>query len=219
MNFLDISKLFENDIAKLINADRALFDGELKKVDDSCLGIAIKTNQKNYTILHTEQIIELIIAYEKEAFRCRAKIIGSKFTDSDQYILITKPEIILQIKRRDFERLPIVLEVKYAFLPPDTEYKKLSDIRNPHFRRFEKAYTIDISAGGIYIAASKMKSESNYALIVFTMDDTEIISLCYKLRTVPSSDGWHENIAFKYLDIPNEHRELIDQFVHKKLGT
>jgi c-di-GMP-binding flagellar brake protein YcgR len=216
MGFVDVSNIKENDTVKLINPNKTLVDGKIKKVANDCLGVVINTRQDSYRQLSNNENIELIIVHKHEALRCKSVVLGSKQNHLEQAIIISTPRLILGIERREFERLPIVIDIEYSPLPGEAHYESLRNVDPRFFRCFRKTYTIDISGGGVNLIISKNEIESEFMLIALTLREEKIIVLCKKVRTDFMSDSKHNKIAFSYSDINQYHRQIILDFVSEK---
>jgi c-di-GMP-binding flagellar brake protein YcgR len=216
MGIIDISTIQENDVVKFINPNKTLFDGIIKKVSDNYLGIKIDTRQNTVVRLNKDQTIKLILVHERQAIKCSSVILGCNQSDFEQAIIISIPEVILGIERREFERLPIIMDMEYSPLPLQGNYKSLNSVEAKYFRSFKKTYTVDISGGGIYFIVSKNEMDSKFALVSLSLRNEKIITLCEKIRADNISDSKHDRVAFKYNDIKVQHRQLILDFISEK---
>ncbi|WP_297429041.1 pilus assembly protein PilZ [Clostridium sp.] len=216
MDVIDVNIVKENSIVKFIAPNRTLVDGTVKKITNDFLGITINTRQDAYIVLNKGQSIELIIAHERQALRCVSIVLGSTQSDFEQAVIISIPKVILSIDRREFQRLPIVMDMEYSILPPDANYNSLNNVESKFFRSFRKTYTVNLSAGGVYFIVSKNEIDSKYALISLSLKNENIITLCEKIRTDHADDSKHFKVAYKYSDIKTHHRQLILDFVTEK---
>lgn len=217
MNTIVVENIEQNDIVKFINPNKTLVDGQIIKISNDCLGIKIDVRQNTYVELVQNQCIELILVYKNEAMRCSSVILGSKKITNGQVIIISTPKLILSIQRREFERLPIVMDIEYSPLPDGvTDYKTLSDVERRYFRFFRRTYTIDISAGGVNIIVPKSEIESKFALVNVLIRDEKIVTLCSKIRLESMDDFKYNKVVFKYDDIKQLDRQLILDFISNK---
>jgi hypothetical protein len=216
MGNIDVNTIKENDVVKFITPNKTLFDGIIKKVSNNCLGITIDTRQDTFIRLNKDEFIKLILIRERQALKCGAVILGCNQNDFEQAIIINIPELIASIDRREFERLPIVMDIEYSPLPIEANYRNLDSVEAKYFRSFRKTYTVNISAGGVYFIVSKNEVDSKFALVSLSLRNEKIITLCEKIRTDYSNDSKHDRVAFKYNDIKTQHRQLILDFVSEK---
>lgn len=216
MSAIDINIIKENDIVKFITQDKTLVDGIIKNISNDFLGITIDTKQDNLIVLHKDQPIELILIQKHQALKCTAVILGCTQNDFEQALLISIPELVLSIERREFERLPIVMDVEYSPLPDELHYQAINNVKPKYFRAFKKTYTINISAGGVYFIISKKEIDTKYALVSFLIKNEKIVALCEKLRTDHDEDPKHCKVAYKFNDISTYHRQIILDFVTEK---
>ncbi|MGH4117530.1 flagellar brake protein [Clostridium sp.] len=217
MDTIVVENIRQNDIVKFINSNKSLVDGQIIKVSNDCLGIKIDIRQNTYIELVQNQLIELILVYENEALRCSSVVLGSKKIINGQVIIISLPQLILRIQRREFERLPIIMDIEYSLLPEgDINYKSLSSVERRYFKSFKKTYTIDISAGGVNIVVPKNEIDSKFALVTLLLRNEKIITLCSKIRLDSMDDYNYNKVVFKYEDIKKQDRQLILDFVSAK---
>lgn len=216
METIDVNNIKENDIVKFVTPNKKLVDGIIRKISKDFLGVTINTRQDSYIILNKNQFVDLILANDRKAVKCTSVILGCTQNDFEQAIIISIPKIILGIDRREFTRLPIVMDIEYSPLPLEATYDKLSKVESKYFRYFKKTYTINISAGGVYFIVSNNEIDSKLALISLSLRDEKIVSLCEKIRTDNADDMKHQKVAYKFNDIKTDHRQLILDFISEK---
>ena len=213
---LDVNTIKENDIVKFINLNKTLVDGTIRKVSNDYLGITINTRQDTYMELSKDQTIEIILVRKHEALKCTSVIIGSKKNWYEQAIIISIPKLLLGIERREFERLPVVMNIEYSPLPFEINYDNLRGVEAKFFRLFRKTYTIDISAGGVSFSLSKYEPDNKFVLVNLLIKDEKITTLCKKIRTEVLSDSTYNKVAFKFTDIKGTDRQLILDYILEK---
>lgn len=216
METIDVNNIKENDIVKFVTPNKKLVDGIIKKISKDFLGVTINTRQDSYIILNKNQFVDLILANDRKAVKCTSVILGCTQNDFEQAIIISIPKVILGIDRREFTRLPIVMDIEYSPLPLEATYDKLSSVESKYFRYFKKTYTINISAGGVYFIVSNNEVDSKLALISLSLRDEKIVSLCEKVRTDNADDMKHQKVAYRFNDIKTDHRQLILDFISEK---
>lgn len=216
MGILDVNIIKENDLVKFITPNKTLVDGTIKKISNDCLGIKISTTQDEFILLNKGESVELIFIHERQAIKCASNVLGCIQNDFQQVVIISIPTIILVIDRREFERFPIVMDIEYSLLPNGANYLNLHNVESKYFRSFKKAYTVNISAGGIYFIISKKEIDSKFALVSLSLKNEKILTLCEKIRTDHAEDSKHYKIAYKYNDIKAHHRQLILDFISEK---
>lgn len=216
MGILDINNIKENDIVKFINPNKTLVSGTIKKISNDCLGITISTTQDDFILLNKGKSVNLIFVHGRQAIKCTSIVLGCTQNDFEQAVIISIPTIILIIDRREFQRLSIVMGIEYSLLPSESSYINLNNVEAKYFRSFKKAYTVNISAGGVHFIISKNERDSDFALISLSLKEEKIITLCEKIRTDPADDSNHYKVSYKYNDIKTHHRQLILDFVSEK---
>lgn len=216
MDIIDVNTIKENDMVKLIAANKTLVDGTVKKISNDFLGITIDTRQGAFIVLNKGESIKLILIHERHALKCTSVVLGSTQNDFEQAIIISIPEVVLGIERREFERLPIVMDMEYSPLPSGAYYQTLGNVEPKYFRSLKKTYTVNLSAGGVYFIVSKDELDNKFALVSLSLKNENIVTLCEKVRTDQADDPKHYKVAYKYNDIKTYHRQLILDFVSEK---
>lgn len=216
MEIIDLNSININDMVKFVTPNKTLVDGIVKKVSNDFLGIRINIRQDDFIIFSKGQSIELILIRERQAIKCGSIVLGCTQNDFEQIVLISIPKIILIIDRREFTRLPIVMDIEYSPLPDEMQYHNLNSVQARYFRSFKKAYTVNISAGGVYFIVSKSDTNNKFALVSLSLKNEKITALCEKIRTDHADDSKHLKVAYKYDDINPNHRQLILDFVSEK---
>lgn len=108
------------------------------------------------------------------------------------------------------------MDVEYSKLPEALEYEKLSMVHPVYFRQYKKTYTVDISAGGVNIVTSIREKDSKFILLAFAISDEKITTLCSMVRSESMDDGKYKKMAYKFVDIEKQHRQLILDYVNTK---
>lgn len=216
MDIIDVNNIKENDMIKFITPNKKLVDGTIKKISKDFLGVTINTRQDSYLILSKNQPINLILANDQKAIKCTSVILGCTQNDFEQAVIISIPKIILGIDRREYTRLPIIMDIEYSPLPFEATYDKVSKVEPKFFRYFRKTYTVNISGGGVYFVVPKSEIDSKLALISLSLRDEKIVSLCEKVRADNADDMKHQRVAYKFNDIKTNHRQLILDFISEK---
>jgi c-di-GMP-binding flagellar brake protein YcgR len=216
MDLLDVSILREGDTVNLINTNKTLFIGIVKKEYKGCLGIAIDITQDNYRSIKEREEIEFIIAFKHQAIRCRTAVIASSFSKNVQLLLLLAPRVIATIERRQFKRLQTLIDIDYCFLPKTSSYERLSRVEPIWFKKMKRSFTVDISAGGICLITYEKDINETQAIISLSIKDKEINALCSVIRVEEPGSDKNKKTALKYIDMERSHIQLIDSFVLEK---
>lgn len=203
---------------QIISTDKNFFDGIIKTVFPDYFSLQIPTNQPFFKLFITNEFIEFLLVHTNVAYRCKAKILGYKISDTSQLMVVDAPEVINKIERREYKRLSTVMEVEYSCLPADINYANLKSVPPTFFRKLRKTFTIDISGGGAKIITYENKFETNSLLLSMNIGE-DIKALCQVVRTEPDPKNLkHFKTALKFKDINDIHRKKIIEFVDEKLS-
>jgi c-di-GMP-binding flagellar brake protein YcgR len=109
--------------------------------------------------------LEFFYSTEKDIIKCNSVVLGKIIERNIERALISSPEILERVQRRDYFRLPIQLKTKYCLLPRQNTYRDLRDIPLQCFRNFTNTFTIDISGGGIKIVSKESMNKGDKVLV------------------------------------------------------
>jgi c-di-GMP-binding flagellar brake protein YcgR len=212
----DISqgKLFVNCKLQIIE-DQETYICIVQDIKDKGIIINVPISGNKYYNMHPGKTIEFYAIINKEFYRYSAIVLGKKREGSLEFILLTIPELIEKIQRREYFRLSILMDVKYNLLPGGQVYTSLRNVSKTYLEDMVKASTIDISGGGIKIVTSQMIPRGSYIILNMSIPE-EIDILCIATRS--EEDKIHKNfrIGLKFLGADVKTREKIIRFIFAK---
>ncbi|QCX32334.1 hypothetical protein FDN13_00725 [Caloramator sp. E03] len=200
-------EIIENDIT---------YKSSIQDIKNEYILIGMPISGSKYMMIHIGSIIEYYIANEKEVFKCRSVVLGKTKEKNIQLAMLSFPEVIERVQRREYFRLPIVMDVKYFILPENRVYIDLADVPIGYFKNLEKTVTIDISGGGVKIISKKSAKHNDFILLSIKVPD-EINVLCKVVRCDYDEAGKNYKIALRYEKIDERLRDKIIKFIFDKL--
>lgn len=206
----------EGSKIQFINNDKTFFNANICKLQWNCIGVIINVNQHNYRILNEEENVQFIYVMEDKAVMYNAKVIAYKLNDRLQFVLLTTPEIVNKIERRKHHRVTALVNVKYSFLPHDSIFIRKDDVSALYFKRMKKTFSVDISTGGLNLITYHNNDEVKQAIVTMKINAEEITVLCNVIR-FDTGDGINVKTALEFIDIANEDREIIRDYVDSRL--
>lgn len=192
------------------------FKSTIQDIQEDYVVINMPISGRKFYIMHSGTSLEFYVCTSKEIFKCRSMVLGKKEENNVQLVIISKPEIIEKVQRREYFRLPISMEVEYCLLPQGIEYLSLKDIPSGYFNFMKKCITLDISGGGIKIITREYARKECNALVNIKLQE-EICLLCTIVRCEYNDFEKNYRISLKYEDLEERVRDKIIKYIFNKL--
>ena len=141
--------------------------------------------------------VEIFFTGEDAAYKFNSRVID-RIKENIQLLVITTPEEIVRIQRRDFFRLDVKRDIKYRKLDKDLEPAE----------EFIKTKTIDLSGGGArFVLESNLKEGDFIELMLDIADisDVKIIAEVQQSYDLPNGKA----IGVEFKQIPQKVRDII----------
>lgn len=207
LNINQTLEIIENEIT---------YKSTIQDIKEDYILIGMPISGSRYLMIHIGSIMEYYLTNDKEVFKCRSVVLGRTKEKNVQLAVLSIPEVIEKVQRREYFRLPIVMDVKYFILPEDKVYMQLKDVPIGYFKNLEKTITVDISGGGIKIISKKAAKHNNYILLSINVPD-EINVICKVVRCDYDETDKNYKLALKYENIDEKLRDKIIKFIFNKL--
>jgi c-di-GMP-binding flagellar brake protein YcgR len=191
------------------------YRSNVQDVSDKAIVIDIPISGNKYYLLHEGLTIEFFTCIKKEFYKCRATVIAKRSQSNLQLALLSAPEVLERIQRREYFRLPISLDVKYYPLPEGRVFTQLSDVPQGYFKEMIKTFTVDLSGGGAKIVTREKLSPNRFVLINLSIPE-EIFILCSVVRTETDVINKNYKVALKFISLDEKDREKIIRFIFIK---
>lgn len=214
MTDINHGKLFVNCKLEIIE-DQETYICIIQDIKDKGIVINAPIRGNKYYNLHPGKNIEFYAIINKEYFRYRAIVLGKKREGNLEFILLTVPELIEKVQRREYYRQSILMDAKYKLLPEGEVYTQLKSVPKSYFEDMVKTSTIDISGGGMKILASKNIPRGSYVIVNFSIPE-EIEMLCVVTRSEEDKIYKNHKIGLKFIGIDIKLRERIIRFIFAK---
>lgn len=214
MNGLNI-QLSINQKIEIIE-DNTTYKSNIQDINEDYIMIGMPISGSRYYMMHSGTIIEFYVCSDKEVIKCRSVVLGKQKEKNLQLAIISIPEVIEKVQRREFFRLPIVMELKYYALPEDSTYIDLKGVPSGYFKRLEKTLSIDISGGGMMVI-TKAHLQAGRHILISLMIPEEINLLCTVVRCEYNNIDKNYRTALRYEKIDERIRDKIIKFIFSKL--
>jgi c-di-GMP-binding flagellar brake protein YcgR len=196
--------------------NNSTYRSTIQDVKDGEFLIDMPYSGSKYYTMHVGSLIEFFICTEKDVVKCKSIVLGKSIENNVQLIILSNPQVVERVQRREFFRLPISMEARYYLLPENGRYLDLSDVPSGYFKRMEKIYTVDISGGGIKIAAKQDGKHGQRAIIAISLPE-EINILCSVIRSESYDNGKSYRIALSFENLDERLRDKVIRFIFNKL--
>ncbi|WP_291955443.1 flagellar brake domain-containing protein [Mahella sp.] len=181
-------------------------------LDQNHIVVAGPIKKGKIILLPVGQLLGIIYYRSDGCYRFYARIMQRFKTDKDVYIYTVEAVGPRErIQRRNYYRLDIVLPVQFI---------KISEGDDGVRRPLHKAYTLDISGGGMRIAVPKsipIKERDLLQCHILLDDNVKLEVKGIVVRVSASDDESNmQEIAVEFNDIPNNIRDRLISFIFKQ---
>lgn len=181
--------------------------------DTILIGIPISDN--GVYPLHTGEKVEYFVINRNEIFKCTSIVLGRKLDNKVNLIILSFPENIKKVQRREYFRLPIIMDIKYCVLSKGNTYSRIEDIPSGYFNKMADALTIDISGGGMKITTKEYLQKENQIVVSLNIpDEIKIIASIIWCENDITSKNY--KAAIKFAAIDERTRDKIIKFIFEK---
>ncbi|MCX7885345.1 MAG: flagellar brake domain-containing protein [Caloramator sp.] len=208
-------KLYINQNIEIID-NNMTYKSTIQDIKEDFVLIGMPISGNRYLLIHPGSIIEYYIMNEKEVFKCRSVVLGKTNEKNIQLAVLSYPEVIEKVQRREHFRLPIVMDAKFFPLPEGRVYIDLKDVPCGYFKNLQRTVTADISGGGIKIISRENVKKDNYVLLSINIPE-EINVLCKVVRCDFDTINKNYKLALKFERIDERIREKIIRFIFSKI--
>lgn len=195
-----------------IEMEDGIYKSNIQDITDEYVGISIPVSNGTYLPLGRKEKITGVYYYDKDIYRFQTTVLGRK-VDKILIIMIQKPETLTKIQRRNFVRVPFMMNVYCAQI---TREKSIENMNNNQIEFFE-AYSLDISGGGTRLAVNRdLEKKVHYGDILMVTIPLETENLTIKARVVRiEKDRKNPKIIYgtNFLELDKPARETIIRLV------
>jgi c-di-GMP-binding flagellar brake protein YcgR len=190
-----------------IEIDGKIYKSNIQDLSEDYIGINIPVNNHKYIVLKKGDKINVVYYLGKDIYRFNTVVTGRKI-EKILIIMIRKPEEIEIVQRRNFVRVPLILNVLCAVVP----VKK--DFSNPGEQvEVFNAYSLDLSGGGMKISVdNKLKckvSAGDTIMVTIPMEDDSLTVKGKVVRIDRNSDKSRIIFGLNFVDLDKINRERI----------
>lgn len=208
-----------NEVEFLINQkievemEDGIYKSNIQDITDEYIGISIPVSNGKYVPLRKGEKVIAIYYFNKDIYRFETVVVGRKL-DKLLIIMLKKPDEVTKYQRRNFVRVSVMISIFCALI----EKEKKADTDDTQVECFE-AYTLDISGGGMRIAADRKfesKVQLGSALVINIPNVNENLTIEGKVIRV-ENDKKNAKIIYglSFVNISRINREELIRLVFK----
>jgi Predicted glycosyltransferase len=188
------------------------YKSNIQDITDEYLGISIPVSDGKYLPLARGEKVRAIYYYGKDIYRFDTVVIGRKI-EKILIIMLKKPEKVTMVQRRNFARVPLMINVCCALICNEKNIYNIGDNQIEFF----DAYSLDISGGGMRVAIDRKyenKIQRGNMLMVTIPLGNENITIQGKIVRV-ENDRKNPKIicGLNFMDLDRKVREIIIKMV------
>ncbi|KZL94154.1 flagellar brake protein [Clostridium magnum] len=188
------------------------YKSNIQDITDEYLGISIPVSDGKYLPLARGEKVTAVYYYGKDIFRFDTVVIGRK-VEKILIIMLKKPEKVTMVQRRNFARVPLMINVYCALICNEKNIYTIGDNQIEFF----DAYSLDISGGGMRVAIDRKyenKIQRGNMLMVTIPLGNENVTIQGKIVRV-ENDRKNPKIicGLNFIDLDRKVRETIIKMV------
>lgn len=183
-------------------------------MDEMGIYVPIPFANSQPLVLTREQEVRVKYMTDNGGFAFVTQAIGRLAEENKLPMYVfSHPKVINKFQLREFARVPVMMEVEYA-LPPEKDEPTI----------YEKAFTVDLSGGGMKVALKKAFNRGQKLLLCFTISSKA--QKRQQLIIIPGqvvrcdlvdADMNTYHLGVKFLDIKSPQQDAIMAFVFERM--
>ncbi len=182
------------------------YNSIIQGISDNSFDISIPYQQTSPLVLINGEAVKVQIVLTKEIYEFNSTVVGRKLGDNIPMFTLAIPNELRRIQRRNFLRVPIMLNMTYAVKAEDETLE------------FIKTHTLDVSGGGIRFMSNEIYPPDTPLMVKIELplpdklEEFETIETEGKVIRTINTDNKH-HIAMKFSDINIKDQDSIVRFI------
>lgn len=208
--------LLLNDVIDVL-VDTESYKSNVQDITDKYIAISVPTREGVYVPLSKDSKIDVMYYKDDSAYRFTTFVTGRK-KDKINLILLSIPENVRKVQRRQYFRVPLSAYVSYVNL---TKYSKsikkdIKDINIKYIEKdeklFSKALIMDISGGGVKLSSEKTCSVGDIILLEILLEQKPVF-VKGKIVRKEYDEQCRNLCGILYIDMEQNMREKIIKYI------
>jgi c-di-GMP-binding flagellar brake protein YcgR len=195
--------------------NNTIYKSIIQEVKGDTFAIALPVYKRIPLHLHNNDVVNIKIFTDSACYSFSTKVLGAKKEDGLILYVLKKPKKVKKTERRGYVRVKAAVLVEYEEIDRENinDYKKVV----PH----KKAYTLDISGGGIQIVLPETILMETFLVINLPLDfdgrDTvlKVLGQVVRLEKEKIKNKLCYKIGIRFVEIMERERDLIIQYIFK----
>jgi len=210
-----LKKLKIGTVINFVNINKSIFDGTVTAIIGANFVVRMSLTQAAFVSNKKGTKVDYLVGFDTEAFRCASFVMDVKTNKDYETIVLTMPEVIMVVERRQFVRLKAILPVSYYLMHKTEFYREIKDVPPGYWKKTKSSFTIDIGGGGVSLITYENSDIAQCALLRLTLSQ-DIKVLCSVVRSIGNAKDDTYATAFKFEDINEESRVAIIRYVNER---
>lgn len=195
---------------------KTTYKADIQDVKKDYIMISMPVSENKYFLMHRGSVIEFIVTGDKDIDKFKSEVLGKKVENNIQLAILSTPVFVEKIQRREYFRLPVVLDAKLYMLPKDNAYNSISEVPESYFKRLKEGIIIDISGGGLKAALKEQMIKGHQAIVSFNIPD-ELTVLCKIVWVEKDAKNRNYKVALSFIGINERDRDRVIRFIFEKM--
>jgi len=206
-------KLKINGRIEVIDYDSDVnYKSNIQDITEDGILITIPMKEGKYLPLNKSERVSIIYYEEKEVYQFEVDVLG-RTIDVIPVILLSKPQNVRLIQRRNYVRVLILKVIKCLNIDRELLAKDVSRIvGTTSSHKFKEATLLDLSGGGMRIK-TELKLQLNDGLIISLPLIEEEITIKAKVVRCDEQQDNLRAYGLKFLDLEEKDRDKIIKYI------
>lgn len=203
-----------NDKIEIVEKGRT-YKSLIQDIEADSIFIGVPIHEYRSYPMHKGANLEYYVNSNKEIYKCSSKVLGRRTENNVQLVKLSIPENPVKVQRREYFRLPIVMDIKYHVLPHGRVYSDLKDVPVGYFKQMKKSVTLDLSGGGMKAILNEEVKNEGFIIVSFNIPE-EVTLLASVVWCQRNNEDKNYKAALKFEYIDESLRDKIIRFIFSK---
>lgn len=188
------------------------YRSSIQDVSDNYIAIASPIRERVYLPLQVGDEIEVVCYGNNDTYGFKGHVIGRKFDEKVQLIILAYPNHIKKVQRRDFVRVNLTHQIKYIKISEICAISEANNLLDSD--KGKNGVLLDLSGGGLRV---KVPEKLEYGDIIFAdiVMEEESIRVKGEIVRIESNKDKNEIYGVSFVEIDGKKREKIIQLIFK----
>ena len=188
------------------------YRSSIQDVSANYIAIASPIRERVYLPLHEGDEIEVVYYEENDTYGFTGNVIGRKFDESVQLIILAYPSVIKKVQRRNFVRVNLAHPIQYIKISENSDAREANKLLD--CSKGKNGVLLDLSGGGLRV---KILEKLGYGDIILTdiKMGEETIRVKGTIVRIENDGNKNDICGICFAEIDARGREKIIQLIFK----